>query len=115
MDERLEKALAFSNYRITIENRRKAIKRRYAAMSVLHYNNGTFMSDASTISFVDALINAGNDNALILDENERAINIEDLKDFRARLLDTYFAAINEYATETSKLAKVRDVKKAMDW
>jgi hypothetical protein len=115
MDERLEKALAFSNYRITIENRKKAIKRRYSAMSVLHYENGTFLSDASTISFVNALLTAGHNDAIILDEHLKPINIQNLSEFKEKLIENYFEATNEYSNEINKLNKARDVKRAMDW
>ena len=114
MDERLEKALAFSNYRVTIDNRKKAIKRRYETMSVVYYKDGVFVADPHTISFVTAL-SIDNESAVILDEKDRPIDVDDLLAFKQQLLETYHTAINEYSSEMKKLAKARDVKKAMDW
>jgi hypothetical protein len=115
MDERLEKALAFSNYRATIENRRKSVRRRFETMMVVHKNNGMFQADQDTIAFVDALIREGHNDAVLIDAKSNPVDIDDLKAFRTELFNTYFAATNEYATEMRKLAKARDVKKAMDW
>jgi hypothetical protein len=114
MDERLEKALAFSNYRVTIDNRKKAIKRRYETMSVVYYNDGVFVADPQTISFIGTLsVDSG--GATVLDEKDRPIDIPDLLAFKQTLLEAYHTAMNEYADEMKKLAKARDVKKAMDW
>jgi hypothetical protein len=115
MDERLEKALAFSNYRITIENKRIALKRRFASMLVVHNNNGMFAADAATISFVAALIDAGYTDSVLIDQKNAPIEVADLVTFKAELIDTYYKATNEYASEMKKLSKARDVKKAMDW
>ena len=115
MDERLEKALAFSNYRTTIENRRKAIKRRFNTMMTVHFNNGMFKSDKETIGFVQALIESGHETATLLDERQNPIDITNMAEFKESLINTYFSAMNEYSTEMRKLATARNVKKAMDW
>lgn len=115
MDERLEKALTFSNYRITIENKRIALKRRFETMLVVHCNNGVFNADAATISFVSVLIADDNTDGVLLDQKDRPIEITNLAGFKADLMDAYYKATNEYASEMKKLAKARDVKKAMDW
>ena len=115
MDERLEKALAFSNYRATIENRRKALRRRFDAMMVVHHNNGMFVSNQETIAFVDALLRGGHRDAVVIDTRMTPIHVADLQAFYVQLMENYFAATNEYAAESTKLSKARDVKKAMNW
>lgn len=115
MDERLERALSFSKYRITIENRRKALRRRFETMIVVHKNNGMFTADSETLAFVDALINSGHNDAVLIDLKANPIDVNDLKEFKEELITKYFEATNEYSTEMKKLAKARDVKKAMDW
>lgn len=115
MDERLEKALAFGKYRMTIENRRKALKRRFESMLVVHHNNGMFLADQDTISFVSTLIDSGHNDAVLIDVKTNPIEIEDLGAFREDLINAYFTATNEYSSEMKKLKKARDVKKAMDW
>lgn len=115
MDERLEKALAFSKYRTTIENRRKALKRRFETMLVVHINNGMFRADETTINFVTTLINEKHKDAILMDTKVNPIEIDNLAEFKESLLNTYFVAINEYSAEMKKLSKARNVKKAMDW
>jgi hypothetical protein len=115
MDERLEKALAFSNYRITIENKRIALKRRFETMLVVHHNNGQFTADAVTISFVTAMIAEGNTDMVLLDQKNMPVSIDDTDTFKTMLLEAYYTATNEYASEMKKLSQARDVKKAMDW
>jgi len=115
MDTRLEKALAFSKYRSTIENRRTALLRRLNAMIVTHYNNGMFNADETTITYVKALIDTGMSDAIVLDSKNNPIVIADLSEFLSILFENRHAAINEYADEINKLNKARNVKKAMDW
>ena len=115
MDERLERALEFSNYRITIENQRANIKRRYDTMIVVHHNNGSFKADSETISFVSALIQAKTKSAVILDQKGNPIEIEDLKVFLDGLIEAYHQATNEFLGEHKKLARARNIKKAMNW
>lgn len=115
MDDRLEKALAFSKYRTTIENRRKSIKRRFESMLIVHYENGMFKADNATISFIAVLLMRNTKSCVLLDSKDNPIEIEDLQDLADTLLSAYHSATNEYYTETKKLAKARDVKKAMNW
>lgn len=115
MDDRLEKALAFGKYRATIENRRKALQRRFDSMLTVHHGNGMFIANQETIAFVDSLINDGMKDAIMIDVNKVPVDVEDLSTFRQELINAYFAATNEYSSEMKKLAKARDVKKAMDW
>lgn len=115
MDERLERALEFANYRITIENQKATAQRRLNTMLVFHYNNGVFSADSTTISFVAALIAAGIQTSIVLDNKNNPIEIENLKEFQDQLISTYHIALNEYATEHQKLARARNIKKAMDW
>jgi hypothetical protein len=115
MDERLERALAFANYRATVENRHKSIRRRFETMQLHYKNNGMFKANQETISFVDTLIRLGHKTAVILDEKLNPILIDDLPGFLSELTDTYFVATNELLVEMQKIAKARDVKKVLDW
>lgn len=116
MDERLEKALAFSNYRITIENRRIALKRRFESMLCIYYNKGMFYADEKTIGFVSTMIQSGHTtDIVILDANLIPIDIDDLLVFKELLMDAYFTATNKYSSEMKKLNKARNIKKVLDW
>ena len=45
MDDRLEKALEFSNYRMTIENQKKNLKIRMETQQTFMYQKGTWRAD----------------------------------------------------------------------
>lgn len=115
MDERLEKALAFSNYHTTLENRRKALLRRFESMLILTYENGMFSANQELISFVDALLNNDVKTVSILDVKNNPIEIQNLNEFQILLIDTYTMAMNEYSSECKKINTARNVKKIMDW
>lgn len=115
MDERLEKALSFSDYRTTINNRKAAIRRRFETMLVVHYNNGMFIASKTTVAFVQALLSLGQKDSIIIDENGQPVDVTDLVEFQEKLLHAYHTATNEYSTEMKKLAKARNVKSAMEW
>lgn len=115
MDERLEKALSFSNYRISIENRKIAIRRRFDTMLTVYHNDGEFKANDITISFVSTLLQNGNTDSVIIDKKNNPIKIDNLEEFKTILLNAYFEATNEYQSEIEKLKKARDVKKAMNW
>jgi hypothetical protein len=115
MDERLEKALDFSNYRITIENQKRNLKARIETLQTIMYNNGVWKADQLTISFVNTLISNNFKNAIVQDSRNNPIQIDDLNDFLSVLLSSYTAAMTENFYETQKLAKARNIKKIMDW
>lgn len=115
MDERLERALEFANFRRTLSNQKKNIVSRMKVLQTLHHNNGVFFADNSTIAFVNALIQAGKTSAIIVDTKENPIEIENLQDFLELLVGNYIEATNEYKVQMDKLKKSRNIKKLMDW
>lgn len=115
MDERLEKALDFSNYRLTIETQKRNLKARLEALQTFMYNNGTWRADTNTIAFVHALIASGNTEAIIQDSRGNPVIVSDLSDFFTHLISTYNQSMNEFSIESGKLAKARNIKKIMDW
>ena len=115
MDESLAKALEFSNYRSTIENQKRNLRSRVDSLQTITYNNGTFIADKSTISFVSTLVNLGNTEIIIVDERKNPIEILDPGDFLTTLVEAYNSSMNEFLAESKKLAKARSIKKIMDW
>ncbi|SVE39218.1 uncharacterized protein METZ01_LOCUS492072, partial [marine metagenome] len=45
MDERLEKALEFSNYALTINNQKRNIRNRVAQLQIVHHLGGVFIAN----------------------------------------------------------------------
>lgn len=115
MDERLEKALEFANYRITLSNKKRDIKTRMEFLQAVHYRKGSFIANEKTISFVDTLIRANKKSAVIVDKNDNPIEVEDLTEFLDLLIGAYTEATNEYKVQMEKVAKSRNIKKIMDW
>jgi hypothetical protein len=115
MDERLEKALDFANYRQTLANQKRNIRSRMQMLQMVHYNNGSFLADAVTIGLVNGLLTANKKGAILLDTKETPVKIEDLSDFLNLLIEKYTEATNEYLTLLDKVNKARNIKKLMDW
>lgn len=115
MDDRLERALEFANYRATVENQKANIYRRFQTMSIMHYANGQFLSDQTTISFVSTLIDQGMTRSIIIDCKNRPVHVDNLNEFLDDLIENYKRAANEYSNEMQKLNKARSIKKALNW
>ena len=64
MDERLEKALEFANYRITLGNQKRTLKQRTLVLQTVHYANGVFHANPTTIAFVKTLIDLDKSDAI---------------------------------------------------
>tara|TARA_B100000963_G_scaffold45112_3_gene33608 strand:+ start:12514 stop:12861 length:348 start_codon:yes stop_codon:yes gene_type:complete len=115
MDDRLEKALEFANYRITLSNQKRTIRQRMHVLQTVNYNRGVFNANPATISFIKTLIDSGKQNAIILDSKEQPIYVEDCADFLESLLSAYTESTNEYKTQMDKIVKARNIKSLMDW
>jgi hypothetical protein len=115
MDERLEKALDFANYRATLANQKRNIISRMKVLQKIHYNNGSFEADKETISFVKCLVDLGKTSAILLDTKDNAIEIENLNDLLETLVSAYIDSMTEYKIQIDKVNKARNIKKIMDW
>lgn len=110
MDEKLEKALEFSNYRLTLNNQKQNLKTRMQTMMTIGYNSTLFTARIELINFVKQLIDLKVDQYIILDDNENPVLITDLTDFHSKLLSQYTEALNEFYVESEKLKKLRTTK-----
>jgi len=116
MDERLQKALDFSNYMVTLNNQKRVLKERYREQTVYYYHGGQFTITKDLITFVNMLVDRGNDEDVVLvDDNETPIMVKDLTDFLSEIVDAYFTAANEYHVEYEKLSKNRSVEKLVEY
>lgn len=116
MDERLEKALEFSNYMTTLNNQKRLIKEKYYEDLIFFQNGCQFSVNKELITFVGFLIEKGNDTDIVLvDDNDIPTKIDNLNDFYEDIIDLYFAASNEYLTKYNDLKKQRKVAKLIDY
>jgi predicted transglutaminase-like protease len=115
MDERLEKALEFSNYMVTLNNQKRVIRHQYQEQIVYYFNGGQFTVTKELVTFVNMLVEKDNTNDIVLvDDNETPILIPDLENFLSDIIDQYFTAANTYYTEYQKLLKNRSTKKLVE-
>ena len=115
MDDRLEKALEFANYRITLSNQKRSIRQRMHVLQTVHHNKGVFVANPTTISFIKSLVDSDRKSAIVLDTKETPIAIEDTQELLDLLLGAYTESTNEYKTQMDKVTKARNIKSLMDW
>ena len=115
MDERLEKALDFANYRATIANQKNNLKNRIATLKVCHFSGAQFTANKTNISFIKAMIDLGYEEAVIEDDKENPVEVKDLQGLLDELTGAYHAAMNEFLIENTKINKARALKTIMDW
>ena len=109
MDDRLQKALEFSKYRISLFNRKEDLKIKVNNMLIHAHNGGIFKATQELISFVKLLLDEDTSTVVLIDQNGNPIEIKDLRLFFDDMLGKYFEATNYYHTEYSKLRNARSV------
>ena len=115
MDDRLKKALEFSNYRISLFQRKEDLKLNMANMLTHANNGGIFKIDPTLICFVKQLVDKKKIRAVLIDSNENPIEVTDLKEFYNVIFNKYFEATNLYHIEYSKLKSSRTVSSLYDF
>lgn len=111
MDERLKKALEFSNYRISLFNRKEDLKLAMQQQLTYAHNGGLFRIDQTLICFVKIALDMNVDRPLVLiDANGNPIEVTDKQAFYDTITNKYFEATNLYHLEYSRLKKARTVK-----
>jgi uncharacterized protein YqkB len=112
--EKLEKALEFANYRITLNTQIEQLKATMRNRLVLAKNGGFFTCSPSFVSFVNTLVEQGTESSALLDDNETPIRIEKLKEFRDEMLTRYQETVNSYFREYEKLRRARKVRSIVE-
>jgi hypothetical protein len=115
MEEQLQKALNFANYRYTFSIQRKSLKEKIEAKLTYGHNGGIFKIDQTLICFVQMLIDQGRiENVPLIDLNGNPILIKDLNSFKDEVLDRYFTSVFEYYEQYEKIKKSRSVEKLLE-
>jgi hypothetical protein len=116
MDERLKKALDFSNYRQTLAVQRRSLNEKMQAKLTYGHNGGIFKIDRILVTFVSLLCSEGRTSGVVLlDQNENPILVEDLEQFKTEIFDRYFSVTSDYQQEYEKIKKSRSVEKLVDY
>jgi hypothetical protein len=103
MDDRLIKALEHANYRQALGIERQRLKDKAKAELVIAFNGGLFTVDRTLIGFITTIKDYG--SAVILDDNDYPVEIEDLDAFQAKVVGTYFEVTNRYLTDYNQIKK----------
>ena len=115
MDERLEKALDFSNYMLTLTNQTRLLAEKYQEELIYFYNGSQFTITRELITFVSAMISAEQDEVVITDDNSIPCLVEEISKFYEEIINKYMAASNEYHTAYLNLKSSRRVEKLVDY
>ena len=116
MDERLEKALQFSNYMVTLNNQKRLIKEKYFEDLIYFHNGCQFTVSKELITFVGLFIEKGiTEDVVLTDDNDIPTKINNLESFFDDILDVYFTASNAYQKNYDDLKTKRSVKKLTDY
>ena len=116
MDERLEKALEFSNYVVTLNNQKRILKEQFRENIVHYHNGGQFTVTQDLITFVNMLVDREvSEDIVLVDDNETPVLIADADSFLADILDRYFSVTNQYHASYKELLSKRSVEKLVDY
>jgi len=116
MDERLEKALDFSNYMVTLSNQKRLLKEKYHEELMYFYKGSQFTVSRELMTFVNMLVDREyTTDVILVDDNDTPALIDDLTDFYDSILDVYFSASNSYRTQHEQLKKNRSPKKLVNY
>jgi hypothetical protein len=110
MDERLQKALDFSNYMITLANQKRILLEQYQNDLLYYFNSGQFTVSQQLVSFCQSLIQLSQTETILIDDSGIPIEIEDLVSFTNNIVGIYALASNKYLTEYTRLKKNRSVE-----
>jgi len=115
MDDRLEKALEFANYRMTVDVQKKNLAARVETLQTVHITGGSFKADSATIAFVKTMLDLGNETLILTDLKGNPVEIQDTQEFLDSLTSAYNNAMSEHLVESQKIKKARNIKTIMDW
>jgi len=112
MDTRLNEALAFANYRLTLQVQRQNIAAQTEAAMVFSYQGAIFKSSQELINFVGLRAIRG-EQLLVEDQTNNVIKIENTNEFLTLLLEKYDSAMKLKLEEQQKLKSARTTAKVV--
>jgi predicted HTH transcriptional regulator len=114
MEERLQKALEFANYRQTLNNQLQKLKIRSEGMLIFAKNGGSFTINRELIGFLDYLERTGAKDVVLLDDNNAPVSIDNVSDFLKEVTKRYFEVTTDYLKEYQEIRKARNVRSILD-
>jgi len=112
--ERLAKALDFSNTMQTFNLAKNNLKVKTQNLLSYSTNGGTFRVSQELIAFVSMSVTSGKSSLILLDKNDIPIQIDDTTKFLEDISSLYFEVINEYYNDYQKLRSSRKIEKVLE-
>lgn len=115
MDERLGKALDFSNYMITLNNQKRLLREKFEEQLLYFFSGSQFTITKELINFCKAMHDANQDDVVLIDDHGNPALVQDIEAFYGNILAQYFEAANSYHTNYITLKKNRSVEKLVEY
>ena len=115
MDTRLQEALDFSNYRLTLSTQLENLKTKLQNDLLVTYQNAVFIASKENILFCNHLIQEDVKQFPFEDINGRPVMIDDIEKFESLLDTIHKRAITEYYNEYTTISKARNIKKVVGY
>lgn len=113
MDDRLNNALVFANYRLTLQVQRQNIEARVAAALLFSHQGAIFKTTTALIAFADYKVRNANAPMYVDDQSGNTIKIDSPEDFLKQASDTYDSAMALKQAEQQKLKSARTTAKVV--
>lgn len=107
---RLDQALAFANYRQTLNNQLQKLKNRTEGHLIHAKNGGSFTINRELICFLQYLKTENIDTVALIDDNGLPIQIDDVTAFLKEITLRYFMVTNDYLKDYQQIRSARNVK-----
>ena len=114
MDERLAKALEFSNFLETQNNQKRIFLAQYKE-NLIHYTHGhKFTVTQELVNFCHTLSCVYPIHAVLLDDNNNPFTITNIAEFTKELIGVYVFASRKYAADYETIKQNRSVQGLID-
>lgn len=113
-EERLAKALDFSNTMQTFNLAKNNLKVKTQNLLSYSVNGGTFRVSQELIGFMQFVVQSQKTETILLDKNDIPIKIEDTEKFLEDISSLYFEVVNEYYNDYQRLRSSRKIEKVLE-
>ena len=111
MDKKLEAALDFTNYSLTLEKQKLIAKNHFKKSIILNYEGGMFTVSMELLSYCKLMEKDSNyEQYIIIDDNDIPIEITNLEEFYTQARRLYYKHCKQYLNEYKRLIGKKDVK-----
>lgn len=111
MDEIVKQAFDIANYSAVFASQKKILEEEFNQATIFFQNGGSFSITREFICFVKALTELSDStSAVLIDDNNTPIEIQNIQQFLQDILSKYMFAINGYYTKYSAMRSARSIQ-----